>query len=284
MSAYEAIILAAGRGSRLSEETDERPKAILPIGPRSAIDKTETSFLRRQIECLRELGVERVCVVIGYRRELVEREIKAWAPWVKTVVNPTPEIQTSGSLHSFQFAIRSPHGFMDGTRQTLLMDADIVYHRDVLKRMIDAPAVTTTLVCDRYENSAEEVLVFGTKDAPRYMGKGLRAELVQGEKCLGEATGIVKFAPVDHALARGSIDWLLGDPDAEPTSLAYRGFGPARRATEHEELTERFMRYGKIRAVTFSGEELPFLEVDNPTEYKQLRDGLYPQILKMEAR
>ena len=32
---YQAVILAAGRGSRLSQETDARPKALLPIGPRA---------------------------------------------------------------------------------------------------------------------------------------------------------------------------------------------------------------------------------------------------------
>ncbi|MBX3248725.1 MAG: NTP transferase domain-containing protein [Myxococcales bacterium] len=280
---YEAVILAAGRGSRLSEETDERPKAILPIGPRGAADQEETSFLRRQIELLRELGVERVVVVVGYRRDMIAAEVERWAPWVKLVVNPTPEIQTSGSLHSFQFASRSEHGVLDGTRQTLLMDADIVYHRDVLRRMLEAPAVTTTLVCDRFENSTEEVLVFGPREAPRFMGKGLTPELVMHEPCLGEATGIVKLAPEDHGLVRRTMAWLLGDPDADPTSLAFKGFGPAKRATEHEELTERLMRYGRVRALTFSGEELPFLEVDSPEEYALLRRELYPQILRMES-
>ena len=45
---YEAIILAAGRGSRLGGRTGAWPKALLPIGPRSKADDTETSFLRRQ--------------------------------------------------------------------------------------------------------------------------------------------------------------------------------------------------------------------------------------------
>ena len=50
--AYEAVILAAGRGSRMGERTSAYPKALLPIGPRSLHDATETNFLRRQVELL----------------------------------------------------------------------------------------------------------------------------------------------------------------------------------------------------------------------------------------
>lgn len=279
---YQAVILAAGRGSRLGEETEDRPKALLPLGPWD--ESTETSFLRRQVELLRSFGVERVVVVVGYLRESIAAAIESWAPSIPLVVNPTPEIGTSGSLHSFQFAVRSPHGVLDGRHQTLLMDADIVYHKDVLGRFLEAPEVSTMLVCDRYEPSREEVLVYGTADRPLFMGKGLSPELVAGAPCLGEATGIVKFAPQDHGTVRRTMAWLLGDPDAPKGSLEYQGFGPARQATEHEELSERFMRYGTMRVLTFAAGELPFLEVDSPEEYRRLRTDFYPRLLAMEAK
>ena len=99
------------------------------------------------------------------------------------------------------------------------MDADIVYHREVLRRLLDAPEATTLLVCDRHRTTGEEVLVYGTAEQPLYLGKGLTPELVGGAPCLGEFTGIGKFAPRDHALARQTLDWLLGDPDAPEPNL-----------------------------------------------------------------
>lgn len=284
MSKYEAVILAAGRGSRLSEETGDMPKAILPIGPRSSKDKTQTSFLRRQIEILQALGVDKIGVVVGYLRDQVAADIEKYAPSVRIVVNPTPEIQTSGSLHSFQYACRSKHGFMDGSHQTLLMDADIVYHEDALAKLLDAPEKSMALVCDDFERTSEEVLVYGTVEKPRYLGKGLSDALVGDAKCLGEAVGIVKFAPADHALAREAMDWMLGDPSAKEGTLEHRGFGPARRATEHEELTQRLMQLGKVSCVVFSGDELPFMECDTPEEYATLRNELYPRVLSMPTR
>lgn len=281
-SDYQAVILAAGRGTRISEETSARPKALLPIGPRSLTDDTPTSFLRRQAELLRELGVEQVVVVVGYLRELMVEQIQSWGPWVQVVVNPAPDITLSGSLDSFGCAARSPHGILDGTRQTLLMDADIVYHRDVLRLLLDAPERSAMLVCRTAMEDMEEVLVYGPCDRPRFMGKGLTPNLVDGEPCLGEAMGVVKYAPADHALAREVINWMLGDPTAPEGDLRRTGFSPARKLTEHEELTQRFMRYRRMSAIVF-GQELPFMEVDSAGEYATLREEFYPQLLQMEA-
>jgi hypothetical protein len=106
--------------------------------------------------------------------------------------------------------------------------------------------------------------------------------LVAGEPCLGEATGIVKLAPLDHALARETIDWMAGDPDAPEGSARRRGYGPAGRGTEHEELTQRFMRYRRMRCVRF-GEEIPFMECDDAREYAKLRASFCPRLLSLEA-
>jgi choline kinase len=279
---YQSEILAAGRGSRLSEHTKQMPKALLPIGPRSHSDATETNFLRRQVELLHDFGVSQIVIVVGSLKERIIDAVSTWNIGVQLVVNPTPDIGTSGSLHSFQFAVRAGLGVLDGRMQTLLHDADIVYHRDALRRLLDAPAQSALLACERHTGDNEEVRVYGPLEQPRFLGKALTPALVADEPLLGEATGIVKFAPEDHALARETIDWFVGDPDAPDGTPRRRGYGPARCATEHEELTQRFMRYRKMRCVRF-GEEIPFMECDDANEYKKVRTSFYPRLLDLEA-
>lgn len=279
---YQAVILAAGRGSRLASHTRELPKALLPIGPRSAQDRRETNFLRRQVELLTGLGVAEIVVVVGTLRDVIEEEVRRERLPVELVDNPTDDMSTSGSLHSFQFAVRSHHGILAGTHQTLLMDGDIVYDRRVLAAFLQAAPRTSLLATARHTGDQEEVRVYGTLQAPRFLGKALTPSLVDQAPCLGEATGIVKFAPEDHALARETIDWMVGDPDAPADSRRRRGYGPAGMATEHEELSQRFMHYGRMNCVLLDA-DIPFMECDDADEYRRVREVFYPELLRRET-
>lgn len=58
-----AVILAAGRGSRMKSLTDNRPKCLVELKGRS--------LLEWQIGALRAAGVEEIGIVTGYRHELL---------------------------------------------------------------------------------------------------------------------------------------------------------------------------------------------------------------------
>lgn len=57
----KAIILAAGRGSRMRALTDDRPKCLVELDGRSLLD--------RQLAALTAAGVRDIAIVTGYRRE-----------------------------------------------------------------------------------------------------------------------------------------------------------------------------------------------------------------------
>ena len=59
----KAIILAAGRGSRMRELTNERPKCLVELKGKSLLDW--------QLEALREAGIKKIAIVTGYKREML---------------------------------------------------------------------------------------------------------------------------------------------------------------------------------------------------------------------
>ena len=59
----KAIILAAGRGSRMKAMTDNNPKCLVKVRGRS--------LLARQIQALNDAGVTEIAIVTGYKRELL---------------------------------------------------------------------------------------------------------------------------------------------------------------------------------------------------------------------
>jgi choline kinase len=59
----KAIILAAGRGSRMKNLTEERPKCLVELRGKPLLDW--------QLQALREAGITEIAIVTGYRRELL---------------------------------------------------------------------------------------------------------------------------------------------------------------------------------------------------------------------
>ena len=63
MAIKKAIILAAGRGSRMRNLTDERPKCLVELHGKALLDM--------QLESLRAAGISEISIVTGYKRELL---------------------------------------------------------------------------------------------------------------------------------------------------------------------------------------------------------------------
>jgi choline kinase len=60
-----AIILAAGRGSRMKNLTEDRPKCLVELRGKALLD--------RQVETLRAAGIAEIAIVTGYKRELLSQ-------------------------------------------------------------------------------------------------------------------------------------------------------------------------------------------------------------------
>ena len=69
-----AIILAAGRGSRLGHYGKDRPKCLVELGG--------ISLIQRQLATLRSLGIEDIVLVTGYRAEMLA------LPGTRQILNP----------------------------------------------------------------------------------------------------------------------------------------------------------------------------------------------------
>jgi choline kinase len=268
----KAIILSAGRGSRLG--ADDVPKPLWEIGPRSADDATPETLLERQIRCLRRAGVEQIGVVVGWRREAVAERLRPLR--VTLIDNTHPDISASGTTHSIQFAACSSFDPFDGQTPVLIMDGDIVYEQRLLDTVIRAGGRTAIFVVPAVQDDAEEVRVYSDRTGPRLVGKGLSARLTDDLELIGEATGIWRVAPEDHALFKALLTWLVGRPDGSAP------YGFAGIASEHEELAQYMITLGRLEAQRLNP-DLLFMEVDFRDELERVRNQVYPKILKKDA-
>ena len=145
----KAVVLAAGRGTRMKSLTDDCPKPMLPLAGRP--------MLAHLMDRLAAAGIRQVCVVIGYRGEMIREYFAA---------NPPPGIE----LH---YAVQSEP---TGTGSAALLAKEFAEGDDFLLTFGDIlvdPQVYTELLALR--EGAEMVLALTYVEDP-YRGGAVYVE------------------------------------------------------------------------------------------------------------
>lgn len=117
----KAIILAAGKGSRISDKIDGIPKSTLQL-------EDGTPIIRRTVVNMISMEIEPV-VCVGYKKEKVFEALEGLP--VKYYDNPFYSI--TNNIVSLWFAKEEFH-----SEDILLTSADLYYPKDFLKRMMEA--------------------------------------------------------------------------------------------------------------------------------------------------
>ena len=171
----KAFILAAGVSRRLYPHTYNTPKCLLEVGGKPII--------HYQLEALENLGIKDVSIIIGYHREILIQHLKDNFPTLNFnfIINHHYfETNTAYSVYIGREVLNEEH---------ILMNADVVYPKGLLKKLIDSD-YKTVLAVDIKSCGREEVkVVDGGANKIVAIGK----ELMEAQ-CLGEFIGVAKLS------------------------------------------------------------------------------------------
>ncbi len=117
-----AIILAAGRGSRLQPFTANLPKCLVEIGGES--------LLKRALRGLASQGIKQAVIVIGYESELVRERIGSTFSGVDVVYIEAPDYATTNNIRSLWDVRR----YLD--QDILLLEADVAFDPEVIAALL----------------------------------------------------------------------------------------------------------------------------------------------------
>src|SRR5437868_12382154 len=81
----KAVILAAGKGTRMRELTQSIPKPMLPVQGKP--------ILQHILEGLVSVGIREICIITGFRAELVEQYFATGEKFGAQVVYARQEVQ-----------------------------------------------------------------------------------------------------------------------------------------------------------------------------------------------
>ncbi len=135
-----AVILAAGRGTRLQPYTFDIPKGFMQVGNEKLIE--------RSVRLLKENGIKNVIIGTGHLHEHYEKF--AAENGLKTFLSP--HFATTGSFHTLIYG----SGLIEG--DFLLLESDLLYHSDAIKSLI-ADKRKDIILTSGFTQSNDEVFV-----------------------------------------------------------------------------------------------------------------------------
>jgi len=222
----KTIILAAGIGKRLYPLTKAKPKCLIEIGNKTLIERT--------LDALRENGMKTAVIVVGHLQELVKSTLGDSYKGINIKYIANPFYQKTGSMHSLLLAKDE----LDD--DFIFMDADLLCHQDILKRIINSKYANAILFGPLETDTGEEVKVYTNNSIMTYIGKKVQTK----DKCLGEAVGIVKYSKATIPVLIATMEELFArNPSAE-----------------HEDLTQ--LMCAKKIMYPVSTDNLPWKEID----------------------
>ena len=173
---YQAVILAAGSGTRLRPLTLESPKCLLDVGGKT--------ILSRQLERIAAAGMERVVIVTGHLADRVEEHLHRFPPAIEVALAPNPDYATTGNCMSVLAARTQVTG-----RGIVLCDGDVVLQGDALTRLVRGSGLCGLLLDTEARLGEEEMKAqVDERGAVRRLSKQ-----VNPADAAGESIGVQKL-------------------------------------------------------------------------------------------
>jgi choline kinase len=242
-----AIILAAGVARRLAPLTDKTHKALLPVGGRPV--------LARMLTALAESGIRETVIVVGHCADQVRAlggRLGRMA--IRYVDNPQ---YTKGSVLSL-YAARA---YL--TEPALVMDADVIFPREFLRRLLGVAAPSALLIDRGFKDTGEEVKLYTRGDRVIALGKKLVPEAWE---TVGEGVGFFKCGAAAGPEFIRAMEQVIGSGDG---------------LNEYEDALHMVLQRTHVAAVDVTG--LPWTEIDFAEDLRRADSEVLPRVLRVDA-
>lgn len=238
LSPIRAVLISAGRGSRLGALTDNNPKCLVSVAGKAIID--------HQIHALRESGVRDIAVVAGFRHEAVAAHVSKMNATDRpsVIFNPFWSVSSSiGSVWEARAFLKAPFCLING--DTIF---DAALFRSALARL--RPGVNLLVDGGALEPDDMRVAVDGARITA--VNKKL-----SGDNLL-RSLGMIVSTAADGEPYLGALEQVIGEPDG--------------RLSYHHDIIDRLAKRHAVHPVTV--DKGHWREIDNADDIKAYEDFL----------
>ncbi len=190
----QAVILAAGYGSRLERVSRGLPKCLLPIGGRPLVE--------HQLEALHDAGVGKILVVVGHKADEVRKVLGHRVEFIENT-----RYAETNSLYSLWMArdwVKGPF---------VLLNCDLLFDPEILDRLLSKGG--NGLAFDSTSSKGKEQTKVAVSEGKVIdLGKDLAPELSRGESlgllCFDTQGTHALFSRANALIESGAVNsWVI---------------------------------------------------------------------------
>jgi len=184
----KSVVLCAGRGIRLLPHTQELPKCLLKVGPKTLLEYI--------IESFKKAGIQEIYLVTGFKEERIKNLVKERGySHISYVTNP--HYLSTNTAFSLNLALKN----MDD--HFILINGDVIFDHNILIDLLNHPQKDCVVVDNSITLDKEEVKVIAQNGVISQIGKDLNPAW-----CMGEAIGMNKISYDTIPLLSNEFDSL----------------------------------------------------------------------------
>ena len=148
----QAIMLAAGKGSRLGKYTKDNTKCMLNVHGKT--------LLERAIDALLEANIKDFIIVLGYKGENVKKYIKEKELDKKINITYIDNNVYDITNNIYSLYLAKDYLVKD---DTILLESDLIYDTSIVKKLVDSKYESAALIA-KYEEWMDGTVVTLNKD------------------------------------------------------------------------------------------------------------------------
>jgi choline kinase len=187
----KAIILAAGRGTRISRHLDNRPKCTVSLGKDSLIENTIKTLLKNNISD--------ITMCVGYKKSIIKDVLKKYN--IKYYNNPFYSV--TNSIASIWFAKEALIN-----DDLLIMNGDVYINDSLMKFILNQKKSPLLFADESRKEEADYKLKYSSTGILEKYGKHLK-----GSDITGEYIGIAKINRIDLIDFSKQISFLIDNEE-----------------------------------------------------------------------
>lgn len=239
----KAVILAAGRGTRIRSVHGEHPKCLIEVD--------NTTILDHQLDALSMVGINDVAIVVGYEKEQIIAHVNARRLFTQRIhFIENPGFAITNNIYSLWLALD-----WLGDDSFIVLNADVIFDPEILDLAMRPQAPISMIVDPLWRDETMKVII--VDDHITRMSKK-----ISREEFSGTYTGITVFSnSIQTRFFRKMEDVLAAGRVNEFFNVAV------------EELASEGVPVGYT-----STDGLPWAEIDDPVDLMFAQQSVFPQL------